>query len=80
MTKKQKRRIQKIQKIQSLLCMIAAGMIHLAIIFAAAMFAAAVRRCKWPCGIGSSEEGKTKGKEEERDDSRNQEDSLYHRS
>jgi len=60
--------------------MIAAGMIQPAIISAAVMFAAAVRRCKWPCGIGSSEEGKTKGKEEERDDSRNQEDSLYHRS
>jgi hypothetical protein len=27
--------------------MIAAGMIHPAIIFAAAMFAAAVKRCRW---------------------------------
>ena len=33
--------------------MIAAGMIHLAMIFAAAMFAAAVRRCKWLSGVGS---------------------------
>ncbi len=33
--------------------MIAAGMIHLAIIFAAEMFAAAVRRCKWFSEIGS---------------------------
>jgi len=41
--------------------MIAAGMIQPAIISAAAMFAAAVRRCKCPCGIGSSEEGKRKG-------------------
>jgi hypothetical protein len=40
MIKKQK---QKRQKIESRLCMIVAGMIHLAIIFAAAMFAAAVR-------------------------------------
>jgi hypothetical protein len=39
MTRKQKRERQ---KNQSPFCMIAAGMIHLAIIFAAAMFAAAV--------------------------------------
>jgi hypothetical protein len=50
MTKKRKR---KRQKIQSLLCMIAAGMIHLAIIFAAGMFAAAVRWCKWFSEMGS---------------------------
>ncbi len=50
MTKKQKR---KRQKIQSLLCMIAAGMIHLAIIFAVGMFAAAVRQYKWVSKIGS---------------------------
>ena len=50
MTKKEKR---KRQKIQFLLCMIAAGMIHLAIIFAAAMFAAAVRWCGWFSEISS---------------------------
>lgn len=44
MTRKQKR---KRQKVQLVLCMIAAGMIHPAIIFAAAMFAAAVRRGRW---------------------------------
>jgi hypothetical protein len=44
MKRKQKR---KRQKIQLLLCMITAGMIHPAIIFAAAMFAAAVKRCRW---------------------------------
>jgi hypothetical protein len=34
--------------------MIVAGMIHLAIIFAAAMFAAAVRRCKGFSEMGMS--------------------------
>jgi len=33
--------------------MIAAGTIHLALIFAAAMFAAAVRRCKWFSAIST---------------------------
>jgi len=44
MKRRQKR---KRQKIESLLCMIAAGMIHLTIIFAAAIFVAVVRQCKW---------------------------------
>ena len=43
MTRKPK---QKEQKVRSLLFMIAVGMIHLAIIFAVAMFAA-VRLCRW---------------------------------
>jgi len=33
--------------------MIAAGMIHLAIIFAAVMFAAVVKQCKWFIDTGS---------------------------
>jgi len=54
MTKKQKR---KRGKKRSLQCMIVAGMIHLAIIFAAAMLAAAVRWDRWVSEMSSHQEG-----------------------
>lgn len=48
MIKNQKR---KGPELQILICMIAAGIIHLAIVFAAVVLAAA-RRCKWLSEIG----------------------------
>jgi N-acetylglutamate synthase/N-acetylornithine aminotransferase len=43
-------------KLQLLLCMIGAGMIHPAMVFAATMFAAVVGRCKWFSEISSPRE------------------------